>query len=148
MRDGARDFVSGEPYAIQTYVDENVDIHHIFPVKWCTTNGIDRGRFDSIVNKTPLAAETNRMIGGHAPSKYLARVATKAACDDVRIDEILATHVVDPATLRADDFDSFFDARRAQLLGRISAAMGKQLLEEVDEQPDLAADDESDELAV
>jgi hypothetical protein len=144
MRDGARDFVSGEPFEIQTYFNDKVDIHHIFPKAWCVKNGIDRDRYDSIVNKTPLSAETNRAIGGRAPSEYLQTVKRKSGADDVRIDDILATHVVEPEALRTDTFERFFEARRRELLNRIAAAMGKPLLVE---EPEGIPAPEEDELA-
>ncbi len=130
MRDGARDFVSGEPFEIQTYFNDKVDIHHIFPKAWCVRNGVDRGRYDSIVNKTPLSAETNRAIGGRAPSEYLGTVKRKSGAGDARIDEILLTHVIEPEMLRKNDFERFFNARRRELLTRIGAVMGKSLLVE------------------
>ena len=144
MRDGAQDFVSGEPFEIQTYFNDKVDIHHIFPKAWSVKNGIDRDRYDSIVNKTPLSAETNRAIGGRAPSEYLQTVKRKSGADEVRIDDILRTHVVNPETLRTDDFEQFFEARRRELLNRIAAAMGKPLLVE---EPEGVPAPEDDELA-
>lgn len=41
---------------------------------------------------------------------------------------ILKTHLIDPALLRADEFDSFYEARKKELLNLIATAMGKQLL--------------------
>lgn len=38
---------------------------------------------------------------------------------------MLREHLVDPDALRKADFDAFFDARRAALLGLIEQAMGK-----------------------
>jgi hypothetical protein len=144
MRDGAQDFVSGEAFEILTYFNDRVDIHHIFPKAWCVKNGIDRGLYDSIVNKTPLSAETNRAIGGRAPSEYLQTVKRKSGSDDSRVDEILLTHVIAPDTMRANDFDRFFELRRRELLDRVSAAMGKPLL--VEEQEGALAPEE-DEVA-
>jgi hypothetical protein len=46
------------------------------------------------------------------------------------LDAILETHVIDPAILRTDDFDKFYEARFEQLLRRIEAAMGKQIARE------------------
>lgn len=74
MNEGARDFRSGQPFNHTTYFDEAVDIHHIFPRAWCQKTGIPRERFDMIVNKTPLRSQTNRIIGGDAPSKYLGKL--------------------------------------------------------------------------
>ena len=72
MREGAKDFRSGQGYELAVFFDEGVDIHHIFPQKWCETNKIDVKVYDTVINKTPLSYRTNRIIGGVAPSKYLA----------------------------------------------------------------------------
>ena len=71
MRDGGRDFRTGEPIAAQTIFDDKIDIHHIFPEKWCKTAGIEPGTYNSIINKTAISARTNRKISGRAPSIYL-----------------------------------------------------------------------------
>ena len=73
LREGARDWKTGEESSIQSYFDENIDIHHVFPQDWCKNQKppIEPARCDSIVNKTPLTASTNRSIGKKAPSKYL-----------------------------------------------------------------------------
>jgi hypothetical protein len=44
MRDGAHDFKSATPITILQYVHESVDIHHVFPQRWCKDNGIDWGQ--------------------------------------------------------------------------------------------------------
>ena len=49
---------------INTYFNNAIDIHHIFPRKWCETNKLSRDIWNSVVNKAPLAAGTNRFIGG------------------------------------------------------------------------------------
>jgi hypothetical protein len=43
MRDGGREFLTGEPIEAQTFFDDKLDIHHIFPEKWCKTFGIEPG---------------------------------------------------------------------------------------------------------
>ena len=58
LREGARDWMTGEESSIpsiQGYFDEHVDIHHIFPQRWCRAHTVGAERCDSIVNKTPLA---------------------------------------------------------------------------------------------
>ena len=123
LREGARDWVTGEESSVQGYFDEQIDIHHIFPQRWCRAHDIEAARCESIVNKTPLTARTNRSIGGRAPSEYLGRIATPRD----RLDGYLRTHLIEPAHLRSDDFDGFFAARRSALLGAIREAMGKQI---------------------
>ena len=109
----------------------NVDIHHIFPKKWCELNGIDYERQESIINKTTLSARTNRVIGGHAPSKYLNKVSQESGLSDPAIDEVLSNHLINPELLRADKFDEFFEARRNQLCELIGEAMGKEVQRDV-----------------
>ncbi|EYB66519.1 hypothetical protein DEIPH_ctg103orf0048 [Deinococcus phoenicis] len=125
MRDGAEDFRTGQPATDTSYFEQSIDVHHIFPQKWCEDQGIERKRYDSIINKTPLSYKTNRKIGGVAPSAYLARLQRDETVLPERMDEILGTHVIDVAALRTDDFAAFYEARRSALLDRIGRAMGK-----------------------
>ena len=125
LRDGGRDLRTGDAADLQTYFDERIDIHHIFPKKWCIERMLDRRLYDCIVNKTPLAAKTNRIIGGKAPSDYLKSMETRAGISSDQMNGILTTHVIEPALLRADDFAAFFSAREKQLLLRIERAIGK-----------------------
>ena len=124
LREGARDWMTGEESSIQSYFDEHIDIHHVFPQGWCRKNGIESTRCDSIINKTPLTARTNRSIGGPAPSEYLERIQIQVPHD--RLDGYLRTHLIDPTHLRTNDFDGFFAARQSALLRIIREVMGKQ----------------------
>lgn len=128
MRHGCQDFVSGKPTDIMTFFNDRIDIHHIFPQKWCKEQGIEPGTFNSIINKTPLSAASNREIGGDAPSKYLGRIEEKHGLTPDQLDNILRTHLIEPEHLRADDFEAFFQARRDALSGIIGNAMGKPVV--------------------
>ena len=127
MRDGGRDFRTGEPIEAQTVFDDKIDIHHIFPEKWCKTAGIEPGTYNSVINKTAISAPTNRQIGGKAPSKYLPAIEKAAGVEPGRMDEILASHCIPPELLRVDKFWEFYAARAETLLQRIEAATGKNI---------------------
>lgn len=136
LREGAHDFFwKGK---IQELDDEDIalDIHHIFPQAWCQAKGIKRSTYNAIVNKTPISYKANRMIGGHAPSQYLAKLQQhkQVQLDDAAMDSLLASHFIDPKTLRADDFEAFYAARKAALLMLIERAMGKKTIQNVIEQ--------------
>lgn len=130
MRDGGRDFRTGEPIEAQTFFDDKVDIHHIFPETWCKAAGIDPGTYNGVINKTALAARTNRLIGGRAPSKYLPVIEQAASVDAAKMDEVLRSHCIAPEALRADQFWDFFARRAEALLARIEAATGKTITRE------------------
>lgn len=109
------------------YFDDKIDIHHIFPKRWCAGQGIPTATADSIVNKTPLSARTNRIIGHSAPSVYFAKLAAKFPGAAPALSNALTTHAVDTSLLRADRFQDFMQARSAALLAVVAAAMGKSL---------------------
>lgn len=129
MKEGAQDFRSGQKFDHTVFFGENVDIHHIFPQDWCKKQGIKPVVFDSIINKTPLSYRTNRIIGGVAPSEYLAKLEAgdtqTPAIDRERLDSYLRSHLVDPVILRRDDFKAFMADRQKRLLGLIEHATGK-----------------------
>lgn len=130
MKEGARDFRSGQPFDHTVFFGENVDIHHIFPQAWCRANGIKPDIYDSIINKTPLAYRTNRTIGGDAPSVYLARLEQGAppdrpAIERERLNASLSSHLIESGLLRTDAFQAFMADRQARLLALIEQAMGK-----------------------
>lgn len=128
LRDGALDFQTGQSIDIQKYFHDQVDIHHVFPSRWCDTHQIEGGRADSIINKTPLSAVSNRQIQGDAPSEYLERVQRRCGIDRARMDEILRSHAIETEAMWCDDVESFFSAREAALLHLIEAAMGKPVV--------------------
>jgi hypothetical protein len=129
MKEGAQDFRSGQKFDHTVFFGENVDIHHIFPQDWCKKQGIKPAIYDSIINKTPLSFRTNRIIGGVAPSEYLAKLEKgdkqTPAIDRERLDAYLHSHLIDPEILRNDDFEGFMEDRQRRLLGLIEQATGK-----------------------
>jgi hypothetical protein len=142
LRDGGLDFKSGEQIEVQQYFDDKIDVHHIFPKDYCKKNGIERKRRESIVNKTPISAKTNRSIGGRAPSAYLATLFKSQGIESERMSGILRSHLIDPVALQNDDFDAFFAARSEEILTRIEAATGKKITREVVEPESDWSDDE------
>lgn len=150
MREGAKDFRTGQGYDVTVFFDESVDIHHIFPEAWCKSAKIPEKEYDCVINKTPLSYRTNRIIGGVAPSKYLQKLEAgrKKAngqvedppIDSTALDSYLASHCIPAVHLRADDFAAFMKERRKALLSLIATATGHAVNEEA------ATADEGEEL--
>jgi hypothetical protein len=128
MRSGCRDFISGKPVELMTVYSNPLDIHHIFPKAWCEAQGIPPRIYNSIINKTALSAESNRIIGGNAPSSYLARIEKRTGLSSGQLDDILRTHLIESEHLRADDFDAFFAHREQRLAALAAEAMGKAVV--------------------
>jgi hypothetical protein len=142
QREGACDFFWKARMVDLDRDDAKLDIHHIFPKKWCEDRDIPPRVYNAIVNKTAISYKANRMIGGSAPSKYLAQLQVHAQVkiDDAAMDSILKSHVIDPVLLRTDAFNEFYAARKAALLAIVERAMGKTSAESAS-----VAEDEDDE---
>src|SRR5690606_8297810 len=132
----------GKSVDVMTVFSDALDIHHIFPRAWCEKEGIPPQRYNSIVNKTALSKATNIAIGGSAPSIYLARIEQKHGLNTEALDDILRTHLIDPVSLRADDFEGFWKARKAALAGLAADAQGKPVPLDEEEPPEGYADDD------
>ncbi|RKU07009.1 hypothetical protein C6503_24875 [Candidatus Poribacteria bacterium] len=127
---GCHDFLMERTTEDMERSRDDIDIHHIFPRAWCKKEKIAKEIYDSIINKTPLSARANRKIGGRAPSKYLAKIQEDAGIDGAAMDEILTSHLICPSALRDNNFEKFFEDRKAALLDIIEEAMGKEIIRE------------------
>lgn len=125
MKQGARDFKTGQPIDVNAYLEDAIDIHHIFPRHWCASQGIASWIADCIVNKTALDAHTGHRIGGNAPSVYLPRIEAGDGIEPYVLDGFLRSHDIDPVALRRDDLAQFFNLRFESLLRHAERAMGK-----------------------
>lgn len=126
LQDAPLDFMTGNRMDIASYIDEDADIHHIFPKTYCEKNNLPRTKWNSVINKTPIYASSNRSIGGHAPSIYIRTMANKGL-DQAKIQEAIESHKINYAYLSSDNFDAYFINRAKQLLDRIEQATGKSI---------------------
>lgn len=125
LSEGCRDFVRGGAASLMTFHNDPMDIHHIFPKAWCQGKGLAEAQYDSIINKTPLTAASNREIGGRAPSEYLGRIERAQNLSSEQLDAILRSHLIDPRFLRANDFGGFYADRKSRLAELIGRAIGR-----------------------
>ncbi|MCF0186012.1 MAG: DUF262 domain-containing protein [Bacteroidaceae bacterium] len=119
------DFLSGSKMDFATFFEEETDIHHIFPENYCNKKGYDRALWNSVINKTPIYARTNRIIGGVAPSQYISSLERNHSVNPLLLDTYLASHQIDVAAMRSDDFFTYFEKRKQSLLDLIEKATGK-----------------------
>ena len=145
LADGAKDWLSGSTISAITYFDESIDVHHIFPVDWCKKNKKRRRKYNSILNKTPLSARTNRIIGGEAPSIYIVKLSKKAEVSEKTILSSIETHKVDISNLKNDDFEKHLESRAVALLEQIKRVMSKEVVESQVDVIDDSDDFEDDE---
>ena len=110
-----------------TYSNEKIDIHHIFPKDYCIRQRYDKSKWNSIVNKTPISASSNREIGGVAPSEYLGKLEKKGSVLPPALDGYVETHWIDHAMLRNNEFHNFIIDRAKKLLSAIEEVTGRTI---------------------
>lgn len=122
LKNDPKDFISGQKMDLFYYKSSNVDIHHIFPQAYCKQNNYDSSKWNSVINKTPICYDTNRKIGGVAPSVYIKKIMS------ANLKDYLETHLLEASYLYNDDFDNFIVSRAKNLLDAIEKATGKKIL--------------------
>ncbi|HEY5834868.1 GmrSD restriction endonuclease domain-containing protein [Streptomyces sp.] len=126
VKQGAVDwYYNEEPLNPSLLLQYSVGVRQIFPKGWFTRNRPADKRANSIVNKTPLSYRASRNMTG-SPASYLKSLAAESGIRPEWFDDAVATHLVDPVTLREGDFDGFYADRSKQLLELVNAAMGKR----------------------
>lgn len=126
LQDSPLDFMTGNRMDIASYIDEEADIHHIFPQTYCRSQNYPPKKWNSVINKTPIYASSNRSIGGHAPSIYIRTMAGKGL-DDEKIVKAIESHKINYDYLSADNFDDYFIDRTKKIIKCIEKAMGKSV---------------------
>jgi len=122
LQNKSLDFIKGTDMGTAFFNDKNVELHHIFPQKYCKQKNFDKEKWDSALNKTPLINETNNKLGGDAPSKYLKRTTL----DEETLIDVLKSNWIDIDDLKKDDFDSFIVHRAKKILDVIEKICGKK----------------------
>ncbi len=133
-RESCRDFMQGTTMDIVKSMDESPDIHHIFPESYCIKMNYSKEKWNSIINKTPLLPESNRQIGGDAPSVYSGKIMKKSAIDQNQLRERVESHLIDFDAFILDDFDKYFVSRAKSIMKVIESAMGKKISDKSSEQ--------------
>lgn len=126
LQDSPLDFMTHEKIDLATYIGKSTDIHHIFPQAYCEKCHFEKSKWNSVVNKTTIYAETNRSIGGRAPSEYIQTMFNKGLKDQ-EVRDAIESHKINYELLKDNKFNSFIIDRAKKLLDRISKAIGKNV---------------------
>jgi len=134
LKNGACDLIIGYTIdSITKFNSANIDIHHIFPEDYCKKTGIVPERYNSIINKAPIAYSTNRSIGGLAPSVYIAKYMD-AENGINKSNELLISQLINPDLIRQDKFDEYYIERKKKLTTLIENVIGKKAIDSEQDQ--------------
>lgn len=146
---GARDWMTG--HAPQ-YGD--LDDHHVVPKDWAKGKQLSTS-IDSILNRTPLTADTNRnVVNSRLPNEYLPDLIAETGEPAVRA--ILESHFISPAAFKTllkdpftpEDYEAFVAERQRTLQQAIEDLLIKARLDLSPRLRELDAQVERVELAL
>lgn len=121
---GARDWITG---AIPRPTE--LDDHHIVPKSWGKDH-LEGNAVDTILNRTPLSDETNRIvIGDRLPNQYLPQLI--ADNGQAKVEALMQSHFISPAALQIllrdpftpDDFDAFIRERQRTIVAAVQSLL-------------------------
>ncbi len=127
---GARDWMTGN-----VPQHDDLDDHHIVPASWGGKN-LAGDAVHTILNRTPLSAETNRhVINDQLPNEYLPQMIKSNGENNVRA--ILESHFISPSAqaillrdpFTPDDFEEFITERQKTLQEAIENLLIKERLD-------------------
>jgi len=127
---GARDWITGK--IPQT---DSIDDHHIVPASWDKQN-VEGNLIHTILNRTPLSAETNRkIINDRLPNQYLPELIKINGKQEV--ENILSSHFISPKALEIllreqfgpEDFEEFIAERQKTIQNAIEDLLIKERLD-------------------
>ncbi len=145
---GARDWMAG---TVPQYGD--LDDHHIVPKDWGKGQALDSS-IDTILNRTPLTADTNRnVIRERLPNEYLPELLK--ANGEATVRATLESHFISPAAFDVllrnpfgpGDYEAFLIERQRTLQEAIEDLLVKERLDLPPQLRELDARIESIELA-
>ena len=124
---GAKDFAPPRSH-LRSAPGKEIEDHHIFPQQFLKNNGIKGYAANSILNRTPILASTNRAISADAPYTYLN---SSIIVGDQPIDELMKGHAIPSSAFSkefaVDLYNQFRNERRALLVEMISQATGQEI---------------------
>ena len=129
LKNGSKDFINGSGMNFQSYENEKIDMHHIFPKKVCEEKKYNPEQWKSIINQTPISSESNKIIGGDNPNRYLKKILDeKKVSSRKKLNAILESHGIKPDDLQGNNFNNFIINRARFLLDLVESATGKNIL--------------------
>lgn len=144
---GARDWMTSDvPH------HDELDDHHIVPASWGKEH-IKSGLIHSILNRTPISADTNRkVIGNRLPNDYLPGLIKENGENTVR--SIMESHLISKTALSIllrdpftpDDYEDFISERQRNIQDAIENLLIKERLDLTPQLRELDEELESTEL--
>jgi len=127
---GARDWITGK-----IPPTDSIDDHHIVPASWGKQN-VEGNLIHTILNRTPLSAETNRnIINDRLPNQYLPELIERNGKQEV--ENILSSHFISTKALeillreqfKLEDYEEFISERQKTIQDAIEDLLIKERLD-------------------
>ena len=102
---GAEDIADGTPIS-RAHLKQR-EYHHLFPLAYLSSLGIEEARADSALNCALISWKTNRAISAKEPLRYLTERSDASSLGADEIARRLKTHGIDYSWMANGDYESF-----------------------------------------
>lgn len=122
VKNGDRGFLSRD-ITVATMIQNQGDIHHIYPKKFLKSQGLSRAKYNQIANYAMTQSEINIAIGAKDPEKYFAEIIKQIETgklkyggikDEAQLVKNFAENCIPITILKSGvmDYDEFLTERR------------------------------------
>ena len=122
VKNGDRGFLSRD-ITVATMIQNQGDIHHIYPKKFLKSQGLSRAKYNQIANYAMTQSEINIAIGAKDPEKYFAEIIKQIETgklkyggikDEAQLVKNFAENCIPITILKSGvmDYDEFLRERR------------------------------------
>jgi hypothetical protein len=122
VKNGDRGFLSRD-ITVSTMIQNQGDIHHIYPRKFLKSQGLTRTKYNQIANYAMTQSEINISIGAKDPDKYFAEIIKQIQTgklkyggikDEVELKKNFEENCIPKAILKSGvmNYDDFLKERR------------------------------------
>jgi hypothetical protein len=122
VKNGDRGFLSRD-ITVATMIQNQGDIHHIYPKKFLKSQGLSRAKYNQIANYAMTQSEINIAIGAKDPEKYFAEIIKQIETgklkyggikDEAQLVKNFAENCIPITVLKSGvmDYDEFLTERR------------------------------------
>lgn len=149
LRQNVLDPVSGQPLDPDHLDGKEAEEIAVFSSTWCKENAIPAELSDSIVNRMLVSPQYRGMLGKTPPSEALLQLSENSGVPLATIEDNIRCQGIDPAHLRTDDFEAFFEGRLKWMASVIEFVTGTRVISDDDilalqarSEPDLPSEEE------
>ena len=134
VKNGDKGFLSRD-ITVSTMIQNQGDIHHIYPRKFLKSQGLSRTKYNQIANYAMTQSEINIAIGAQDPEKYFTEIIKQIETgklkyggikDEAELRKNFSENCIQLGMIKSGDmnYEEFLEERRALMAKKMKSYFG------------------------